>query len=588
MFHRLFEFFRRGSPTEKRSLPGYGGPSGGWLTPPSQSGINVNPSSALSFSPVFAAINAISTDIASLPFRVYRTAKGGVVEDTSHPIYELLTCEPNPDMGVFDWEQTLYAHALGWGNGYSAIERDTGGYPTGFVLLDPSRTEPVRDDRSNLYYQDADTKRRWLAEDVIHLRGLGFDGIKGYSPITLARNSIGLGMAAEVFGGSFYGNSAIPNGFLRSSLPLTSEALAQLRESIGNIHGGPYNAHRLGLLPPGVEWQQTSMSNEDSQFLATREFSVVEVCRWFNINPIRLQDWTKSTYANAEQAALDYVRLSLRPWMVRLEREIARKCFTAHERRTYSVAHDTSEFLRGDKAAESAWLREMSGIGVFSVNESRKILGYNSLGPDGDQHRVPLNSAPVEVPDAEEDEQPIAVAALIEITTAVTAGQLPVDSARGMLAAAFPSLTDSQVEAILGPLKIDPPEPAALPAPSPPSASQDAVRGVVAEVLGRMVRLEVNALRRAYRKPDPNEAVREFYHKHSTVLREAISPALLAYGSVVGREYDPDQFATDLVAASQAALQSGQDVEAVLTDWEANRTQRILDSLDGGEENGTT
>ena len=582
--------------------------SGSWFLAPSQAGVTVTPETALTYSPVFAAINAISSDIASLPYLTYeRSGRGGKREAPDHPLYDLLAFGPNDELSSFDWEQAMYGHVLGWGNAYSEIVRDGNGELVGIYLLDPRTTEPKRDPRGRLYYETKDESGeiiRLPSENVIHLRGLAFDGIKGYSPITLGQQSHGLGMATELFGASFYGNSAIPSGVFEAAEDTTPEAVDTFRESIDRIHGGPFNAHRFMVTPPGWKWNQTQVSPENAQFLATRQFSVIEVCRWFNMNPIRLQDYSHSTYSNVEQAAIDYVNITLRPWMVKLETEIDRKCLSREERRRYFTRHDLRARLRGDSAAQSTFLREMLGSGVFSINDALADLDMNDVGPRGDKHYIALNMAAIEDQVSPTEPLPaktpeVPVMNLLQIVSAVASGDLPAESAKAMIEVSFPSVSTDLVDSILVPLegfkaKTEPePQPEALTAPpeEAPTPSdepaREAVRGVLVDSVGRMVRREVAALRKALKKSDFREAVEDFYGSHETIVRESVASGAYAFQTLVNPE-DPTPFLvrrlvedsrSEILSLAKTSKDLTSDVTQVLDTWESNKVESVVNGL---------
>ena len=498
-----------------------------------EAGVPISPELALTFSPVWCAVTAISTDIASLPFRVYRrTPQGGKVVDHDHLLSTLLECEVNADMSSFHWEQTLIAHALLYGNGYSEIRRDANGQLLALELMDPRTTRPRRTTGGHLYYETRDTNGRvinLLAENVLHLAGLGYDGIQGYSPIDLGSRALGLGIATETFGASFFGNSAVPSGILSSDGPLTDEALEELRDSLLEEHGGSFNANGVLHLPPGLKWTATTITPEHAQFLQTREFSVIEVCRIYNISPIRLQDYSKSTYSNVEQAAIDHVNICLRPWIENLESEVRRKLLSTQERKLYSCAHDLSARLRGDSASRTSYYRELFNIGVLSINDIRTAESFNRID-GGDEHYAPLNLAPVSSPTPTPEQ------------TQTPKQTQPVE----------PTPTPAPTRSLVAHVE-----------PTPKSeALEHSLRELIRASVAKLVRREVAGLRRKSSTP---EAV---YKGLARVAPQALGPSCRAWAELTGN--DPSTAIVSALLAGEQELQGldANDISTKLDSWE--------------------
>jgi HK97 family phage portal protein len=364
----------------------------GWISPHTQAGIDVSPETALNFSAVFGAINVISTDIAALPCITYRKGEGGSKEpDPTHPLYDMLMVEPNGEVDAFHFPQTLFMHCLGHGDGYAEIGRlKSNGQAAKIWNLDPRDVRPTRDRRKRLVYE-LQNGRHILPENMIHLKGISHDGIKGISVVSRARQSIGLGIAAEIYGAAYFGNGARAGGYLKSKTKPDQSTLDDLREDLENLHGGPFNAHKLGFLVGDWEYIETGLSPEDSQLLATRAFSILEICRWFNISPFKLMDFSQGNYSNVEQSLLDHVTTTLTPWLVNYENELNRKLLTRTDRQKYLIKHDLQARLRGDSAARMNYYKNGWGIGIFSQNDIRRMEDLNPI-EYGDVYYIPANN----------------------------------------------------------------------------------------------------------------------------------------------------------------------------------------------------
>lgn len=366
-------------------------------------GVPITSENALSVSAVWACVRAISEDVAKLPLILYRETGGkGKERLKTHPLYRLLHDAPNPDMSSFDFRSTVTAHALLTGNGYGRIYRDGVSRPSEFEILDPTRVEVRRStvDGSIVYvYRDPWTGKREtiFADDILHIRGLGFNGLVGYSVVEWARRSLGLTAAAEKFGAAFFGNSSTPKGVLEHPGELDDEGEDRLRKSWEAAHRGPGNANRVAILEDGLKFKPVTIPPEDAQFLETRQFQIAEVCRWFRMPPHKVADLSRATFSNIEHSSIEYVGDTLMPWLVRWEQEIRRKCFTSSERNTLAAEHLVAALLRGDLKSRY----EAYAIGKqWGWLNSDRICEMENLNPiggrAGEVYLVPVNMADAE------------------------------------------------------------------------------------------------------------------------------------------------------------------------------------------------
>lgn len=384
--------------TEVRSIPG----EDQWFPPTTLAGVVVTPEQALTLTAAFCAINCLSSDSSTLDFSCYRRLPdGGKRLAPENPVHDLIHCTPDEEIPAERFRQTLMGHVLGWGNGYARIYRKGNGVPYRLNLLSPKSTKPIRVNQVTqtggvLAYSTDGGETVVPASDVIHVAGLGFDGLVGYSPPFMARQAIALGLAAEAFGATFFGNNAHASGFLKTPRKLKPEAVMNLRDSLNSIHQGPYNAHKIAVLEEGLEWVQNSVNPEDAQFLASRQFQVLEIARIYRCPPHKLMDYSQAHLANVEESNLDYLMTSLLPWLVRIEGEFNLKLFTRQQRQVFFLEHSFETLLRGNMAALAAYIKELFAVGAVSINEIRHMLRLNPIGPDGDKRFVPLNIAPLD------------------------------------------------------------------------------------------------------------------------------------------------------------------------------------------------
>jgi len=366
------------------------------FVPRLQAGMNVTHDTAMQLAAVYRAVAYISSQIAMMPWRVMLESNGRKELRPSHPVDKMLNRLPNQEMTAYVFRETLIAHALTWGNGYAEIVRDRSNRPTELWPIPPDRVQPKRIDGQVVYeISNSREGKSYLSQnDVYHLPGLGYDGLVGYSVITLAARSIGLGMASEQFGSSFFQNGTTASGVLQHPGELGAEAVNNLRESWNETHRGPGNANKPIILEEGMTWKQISIPPDDAQFLQTRQFQVDEIARWYGLPPHKLQSMENATFSNIEHQSIEVVTDSLQPWATRLEQEADRKLFSGRE--LFYTNIDMTELLRGDVNARTTYYRELWNLGAISVNEIRLREGFNPIGEEGDKHLVQMNLTTLE------------------------------------------------------------------------------------------------------------------------------------------------------------------------------------------------
>ena len=318
-------------------------------------GIAVSHYSAMNYSAVWAAVTVIASGVASLPIKVYRRSENGNnrSEETKTDLAWLLREEPSQEMTPYTFKETLMAHVLLTGNAFAEIVRTEGGRLSSLELLEPRSVTVTRDEQTKKLVYTLSNGKKLSADRVFHVPGLGFDGLVGYSPVTKARESLALGIAVERFGASWFGNGAWPGIVARHPKTLTREAYERIRDGWNATHKGASKAHKIAILEEGMEIDKVGISPEDSQFLQTREFQVVEVARWFNVSPTKLRDLGRATWSNLEAENTDFVVGTLRPWLVRIEQEANRKLVTPRDRGLVYSEFKVDAVLRGTTGLHS-------------------------------------------------------------------------------------------------------------------------------------------------------------------------------------------------------------------------------------------
>jgi HK97 family phage portal protein len=358
-----------------------------WSYPYSNAGATISPHSSLSISAYYAAINTIASDTSVLPLQVFERAPNGDKTPLNHPVSSLLTGSPDGESPSIRVRAALMGHVLGWGNGYMEIVRRGDGSAAALYLLDPARTRAERRPDGQLIYVLGDG-RSLSATNIIHVAGLGFDGLTGYTPCSLLRNTLSIATAADEFSASYFQNASHPKGYLKLKNSLRDEtAVNRLRDGWDALHSGPSNAGRVAVLENGSEYVALAVRPEDAQLLATRQFSVLEICRIFRLPPHKLGDLSNSHYNNIEAANLDYLQTSLMFWLESIEAEFTRKLFKPSESNLF-VEHNVDALLRGAVRERTEHYREMFALGVYTQNDILRKENMNSIGSDGDKRYV--------------------------------------------------------------------------------------------------------------------------------------------------------------------------------------------------------
>jgi HK97 family phage portal protein len=352
---------------------------------PTASGQYVNATLAENLATVTACIGAISSVMSSLPALVYRTAPGGRVEVPNHPVARLLR-QPNANQSWPDWMEWTMAQVLAHGNAISAVEYDGAGQPTAVVPIPWGNVQVSVLPSGRLAYDvvqytapwgGTGRPRRLLAGEVFHLRDRSDDGLIGRSRISRAPDVIGNAMALQDFSGNAWRNQATPSGAIELPVSLGPEAAKGLLARLRETQAGTRNARSIMLLDGGATWKSLSVSPEDAEVLASRKFSVEELCRVLGVPPPIVQAYEFNTFTNAQQAALWFAQFTLAPWARKIEAEFSRSVFGASD---HSLELDLSGLMRGDY--EARWKANVAAVqaGILDADEVREVEGWNPRG----------------------------------------------------------------------------------------------------------------------------------------------------------------------------------------------------------------
>ncbi len=360
---------------------------------PTAAGIDVNERIAMTNSTVYACIRLMSELTSSVPLFVYERTSRGKDKAVDHDNYHLLHRQPNELMGSMSFRSSRQGHVEGWGNGYAFIERAKNGRPKELWPLAPDRTRGVlKDGKLTYIWRPAGGgKEVFPASELLHFAGFGFDGIRGYSPVAMARQAVALSMATERFGSALFKNGIRPSGFIEHPGKLSPDAQKNLTSSISQAHAGDGNWLKMMVLEEGMKWNTSAIAPEDAQFLQTRQFQVIEIVRFWGVQPHKIGDLSRATFSNIEQENLSLVTDVLRPRWVRNEQEYNRKLFTRSEQERFFVEHQADGLLRGDQKTRFEGYAKGRQWGWMTVNDILQLENRNTIGPEGDIRLVPLN-----------------------------------------------------------------------------------------------------------------------------------------------------------------------------------------------------
>lgn len=400
----LFKRKARDKPQDRTAGSSYSFFMGG-----SSAGKSVTERSAMQMTAVYSCVRILAEAVAGLPLHFYKyNEDGSKSKAIDMGLYHLLHDEPNPEMSSFVFRETLMTHLLLWGNAYAQIIRNGKGEIIALYPLMPNKMSVDRDENGVLYYTYQKSVEEGKAKeagtvtlssrDVLHIPGLGFDGLVGYSPIAMAKNAIGLAIATEEYGAKFFANGAAPSGVLEH--PGTIKDPARLRENWNSTFGGSANSGKVAVLEEGMKYTPISIAPEQAQFLETRKFQINEIARIFRVPPHMVGDLEKSSFSNIEQQSLEFVKYTLDPWIIRWEQSLNRSLLNPDEKKTYFFKFNVEGLLRGDYQSRMQGYATARQNGWMSANDIRELENLDKIPAEegGDLYLIngnmlPLNNA---------------------------------------------------------------------------------------------------------------------------------------------------------------------------------------------------
>lgn len=356
----------------------------------SSSGKTVNEITAMQTSAVYACVRIIAETLASLPWHTYKYTDSGKEKALTHPLYYLLHSEPNPEMSSFVFRETLTTHLLLWGNAYAQIIRNGRGQILALYPLMPDKMRVDRNADGQIFYEySSDTGiMNFTPYNVLHIPGLGFNGLLGQSPIAMAKNAIGLAISTEEYGSKFFQNDARPSVILEHPGKISNPD--KVREAWNKLYQGSSNANKTAVLEEGMKAHALSIPPEQAQFLESRKFQINEICRIFRVPPHMVADLEKSSFSNIENQSREFVTYTLDPWVIRWEASIQRSAFSEKEKKEYFTKMNVDGLLRGDYQGRMNGYAVGRQNGWLSSNDIRELENLNKIPAElgGDEYAV--------------------------------------------------------------------------------------------------------------------------------------------------------------------------------------------------------
>lgn len=364
------------------------------LAPKTHAGVTVNETSAMRLAAHYACVSLTARVVASFPVQLYeRLPNGRKQKAVDHPLYKLLHDQPNPEMTSFGFKEALQANLSNSGKAFAEIVWSRSGYPKELWPIPPTLVSPRRrsSDGKLEYLVNGETVPGWK---ILHIPGLGFDGLNSFSPVGLFREQIGLGLAAEQFGARFFGEGTNIGGFVEYPSKLTEDAYTRLKTSVNEKYKGIQNSHGVIILEEGAKYSKIGMNMDDAQFIETQKLNRSTIAMIHGVPPHLIGDLDKATFSNIEHQGIEAVVYLFRPWAIRWEQALTARLLTPKEQERYYVRFNLDGLLRGDTKSRYEAYAIGRQWGWLSVNKILGLEEMDPIGPEGDVHLQPLNMVP--------------------------------------------------------------------------------------------------------------------------------------------------------------------------------------------------
>ena len=365
----------------------------------SKSGVAINEKTAVKVIAVFACLRLISEQMACLPIPVYKFVPEGKKKAYEHPNYNMLNYEPNPYTTAFDFWQMMLVNMMLLGRGIAEIERDPRTkQPIALWPMPANRVKVYVNKQTHEPYYDIHqldgTIDRLYSDQVLDIKGMGLEELNAYDPVVIARECLGLSLAAEEFAGEYFANGVHPSGLMTYAEKLKGDSLEEFKKEVREAYSGLGNKHRLMLLESGMTFQKLTTPANEAQMLETRQHQVVEVARFFNVPPHKIMDMSHATFSNIEELNISFAQDTLVPYCTRIEQNVQLKMFFQSEKSKFFVKYNLGALLRGKLSERYESYAHGRQWGWLSANDVRALEDQNGIGEKGDIYLQPLNMVP--------------------------------------------------------------------------------------------------------------------------------------------------------------------------------------------------
>ena len=370
------------------------------------SGESVTKDQALRVAAVWSCVRVLSETIASLPISQFeKDVSGNKTVKKDSPLNFLVGEQPSPLFNSFMFFERMLVDLSMEGNFFAYIERDNGGFPIGLHPIECSDVDIYTAPRGGgIYYniKDNNSNNMYLhtgrvkGMNMLHVKGLSFDGIEGKAPIEVAAETLGIAIALDKHAGSFFKNGANVAGILKHPGTLKAETAKRLRESWSSNYAGTTNTGKTAILEEGMEFQARSIPNNQAQFIESREYQISDICRIFRVPNHLVNDLSNATYSNIEAQQIDFVVHTITPWIKRIESELNAKLIPFKKRGVEYFKFNLNAILRGDSKSRADYYRTLVNIGVMSPDEVRSLEDLNSIGGASESYYMQSNMMPID------------------------------------------------------------------------------------------------------------------------------------------------------------------------------------------------
>jgi HK97 family phage portal protein len=372
-----------------------------WFAPYNVTGLALSADETLSLSAVWACVTILASALGPMRWKIYQPVPGTKKRDLLTDDWKtwMLNTRPNPEMTAIAWRESMLFQALTQGNSYSEIVTDKGGRVRQLWPLWSDRMRVRRDENWNLIYEYTDANgvvTRFDQSQIFHLRGPSVYGLMGDNVIARAAKALGVAAAQERFAASYFGQGAQPGGVLKSPNTLSDQAYERMKADWAEKRQGPENAHKPMILEEGMEWVQTTSDPEKAQLLQARKYSVIEICRYFNVPPHMVHDLENATFSNIEHQSIEFVRFGVQPWATRFQQEGDFKLFPQTRAPSFYTEIDLRPLTRGDEQSRALAAASWRQNGIKSANEIRSEEGLDDAGEDADVLIVQSNMTTID------------------------------------------------------------------------------------------------------------------------------------------------------------------------------------------------